>query len=108
MSRGLPRPPTHPTRSLRSLALPLAAVALALASAALLWSSLRGELGGRGTALEPGMRGVPVAADSPYHDDTSKSFTPASPSVGTSGNDSMRVPRVTASSRSVPAFTCCE
>ena len=50
--------------------------------------------------------GVPVGAKSPNQVTTSKPPTPASATVGTSGNAVQRVLLVTASSRTLPLLTC--
>src|SRR5258705_39601 len=50
--------------------------------------------------------GVLAGTKKPNHDDTSKPGTPASAIVGRSGTTEMRSLVVTASARTLPAFTC--
>lgn len=50
--------------------------------------------------------GVPAGTYSIVHVNTSKPERPSSATVGTSGSDGRRVAVVTASARSLPAFTC--
>ena len=48
---------------------------------------------------------VPAGTSTPFHDTTSKPFTPASATVGRSGAEGKRRDVVTASARSLPLFT---
>ena len=50
--------------------------------------------------------GVLAGANRAAHESMSKSVTPASCRVGTSGTSALRLIRVTASARNVPALTC--
>ena len=50
--------------------------------------------------------GVWAGATIPAHESMSKPVTPASSSVGSSGNNGLRCRRVTASARNAPDLTC--